>query len=80
MTLRKFHLLVKRLSVNYKVEEYRNASIRAAIYETSRTSNTDRHWTPEDFLPGKKKEISSSDMLRKIENLNMMFGGIDNRN
>lgn len=89
MTLRKFDALVKRLNFNYKVEEIRVAKIQRAIFEANRKPGVNMvavrktpykldEFLPEDFIE-KSQEKSYDHLLKKVEFLNMLFGGLDKR-
>ncbi len=87
MTLRQFDLLVKRFSVSIERQEFRVAKICSSIYNANgvKKKGSKQGFSPQDFLPklevGKmaKKQINAEGLLKKVEMLNMMFGGIDNR-
>ena len=76
--MRQFDLLVKRFSISIDREEFRVAKICSSIYNANGVKIKGiKKIGPEHFLP--KKEIKSVDLLRKVETLNMMFGGLDKR-
>ncbi len=78
LTFRQFDHLVKRFSISIDRQEFRVAKLCSSIYNASGTKKLDKtEFSPEDFLP--KKEIEQGNLLKKVEALNRMFGGLDNR-
>ena len=78
LTLREFDHLVKRFSISNDRREFQVAKICSSIYNASGTTKKNKQlFSPDDFLP--RKEIESSNILHKVELLNRMFGGLDNR-
>ena len=76
--MRQFDLLVKRFSISIDRKEYRVAKICSSIYNASGTKKRNKKaFSPDDFLP--KKEIVKVNLLKKVEALNIMFGGLDKR-
>ena len=62
-------------------KDYRIARIESAIYNGHgvKKKGKSRHiWTPEDFLA--KKPMTTGNMMKKVEQLNRLFGGKDVRN
>ena len=78
MTARDFMRLVKRFEAKVERDSYNVAIIISAIYNTVRNEKKRKKpYTPEDFLPKKKK--TQKDLLNQAESLNEMFGGVDSR-
>jgi len=62
-------------------KDFRIARIESAIYNGNRVKKKGKSnhiWTPQDFLA--KKKMDQGSMMKKVEQLNRLFGGKDIRN
>ena len=81
LTLLQFDALIKRHSLNMDRLDYRTARIESAIYNghgIKKKGKSKHIWTPDVFLA--KKPMTQGNMMKKVEQLNRLFGGKDIRN
>jgi hypothetical protein len=70
--------LMKRFGEKVKRDSYNTAVIISAIYNTVRDSKKQKKpYTPEDFLPKKKR--TAKELLNQATAINELFGGGDSR-
>ena len=83
MTPREFDRLLDRWEGDQERKDLRSATVAAIIAECNRdTKKRQRPFTPGDFMYSKKKnrdKMSAESMLKKVEEMNKMFGGKDKR-
>lgn len=62
-------------------QEFRVAKICASIYNANGVKNKGmkKGFSPQDFLPKQEVVNNADGLLKKVEMLNKMFGGIDKR-
>ena len=78
LSARDFMRLVKRFEAKIERDSYNVAIIISAIYNTVRNEKKRSNpYTPEDFLPKKKK--TQQELLNQAKSLNEMFSGMDSR-
>ena len=84
LTPKEYSYLVKRFGQEQERYDRRAALVSSVIANVNRnTKKRKRPYTVQDFMPraGKKKskKMTNNELLKKVESLNVIFGGTDAR-